>query len=156
MKPIRTLALAGLLVAFPCALAADKAPAQKFDSSKLHGRYTIVKGEKDGKPVPKDHFEGAVVVFTDKKVYGHDKQKKEFFGATYTIDSSRKPWSIEMTSTSPKEGQKASGIIEVRGDTVRICYALPGGMTPTRFSTGEKQHCFELKRVKHGEKKTAR
>ena len=33
------------------------------------------------------------------------------------------------------------------GDTVKICYALPGGETPTEFSTKEKQHCFVLKRT---------
>jgi len=144
---IRLVAFAALLLALPAATADDKA-----DSGKLHGTYTIVSGQRDGKEVAKSHFEKSVITFEKGKVYGHDKDKKEFFGATYTLDTSSKPWKISMTSTSPKKGEKADGVIEADGDTVRICYALPGGKTPTTFKAGEKQHCFTLKRTKKSQK----
>jgi hypothetical protein len=51
-----------------------------------------------------------------------------------------------MVSTSPKAGEKSQGVVEVDGDTVKICYNLPGGKPPASFKAGEKQHCFELRR----------
>jgi uncharacterized protein (TIGR03067 family) len=141
---IRFVAFVALLLAIP-AVSAD-------DSGKLAGTYTIVSGQRDGKEVAKSHFEKSVITFDKGKVFGHDKEKKEFFGATYTLDTSSKPWKISMISTSPKKGQKADGVVEADGDTVRICYALPGGKTPTTFKAGEKQHCFTLKRTKKSEK----
>lgn len=115
-------------------------------SAKLAGTYTIVKGQRDGKDVPEDHFKGSVVTFTEDKIFGHDKNKKEFFGATYKLDKASKPWKIRMTSTAPKKDEKAEGVVQLVGDTLTICYALPGGKTPTTFSAGEKQHCFTLQR----------
>jgi uncharacterized protein (TIGR03067 family) len=149
MKTLSLLGLTALLASFSLAFAQDAVLAEKkFDLDKLQGTYKIVKGEKDGKPVPQDRFEGAIVSFGEKKVWGHDRDRKEFFGATFVIDTSRKPCTIEMVSTSPKKGEKASGIIEMDGDTVRICYALPGGKEPLLFKTSDKQHLFVLKRTK--------
>jgi len=143
--------LMAVLVALP-ALAQDrKADAKrggKFDTAKLKGTYTIVKGERHGKALPESDFKGSVVTFTEDKIYGTDRDKKEFFGATYKLDASRTPVVIHMTSTSPKKGEKADGVIEQDGDTVRICYALPGGMAPTSFKAEEKQQYFVLKRTK--------
>ena len=52
-----------------------------------------------------------------------------------------------MTSTAPKAGEKAAGVIEVDGDVVKLAYNLPGGEAPTDFKTGEKQHLFVLKKT---------
>ena len=139
---VRIAAFAGLLVVTSVVLAEDDRK-----ESKLDGTYTVVSGQRDGKEIPKSHFEKSVIVFEGNKVYGHDKDKKEFFGATYKIDVASKPWKISMESTSPKKGQMAEGVIEVQGDTIRLAYALPGGKTPTTFAAGEKQHLFTLKRV---------
>jgi len=51
-----------------------------------------------------------------------------------------------MTTTAPKKGETTSGIIERDGDSVKICYALPGGKTPTEFKAAENQQYFVLKR----------
>jgi len=53
-----------------------------------------------------------------------------------------------MTNTSPNTAEvKSAGIVEVNGDTVRLCYNLPGGDIPTDFKTKDRQHCFVLKRT---------
>lgn len=133
--------LAGL--AFVAARADEDSP----DASKLRGAYTIVSGEGDGKPLPESDFKGSVVVITKDKIVGTDKDKKEFFACTYTLDTTTKPWVIKMTSTSPKAGERSEGVVEVDGDTAKVCYALPGGKPPAKFRAGEKQHCFVLKRM---------
>src|SRR5262245_60127131 len=111
MLKIRFVSLfAALLLALPVALACAR--EDKKDTTKLDGTYTIVSGERDGKELPKSHYEKSVIVFEKGKIYGHDKDKKEFFGATYVLDTAKKPWKITMVSTSPKKGEKAEGVIE--------------------------------------------
>ena len=119
----------------------------------LVGTYTIVSGERDGKKIPDEEFKGAVIVFTRDKVTGTDKDRKEFYAATYTVDAAAKPMRLTMTSTAPKEGARATAIVEVSGDQLTLCYNLPGGEAPTEFKTKEKQQCFVLKRTKAADEK---
>ena len=119
----------------------------------IEGSYTIVSGERAGKAIPEVEIQGAIVRFGDGKVVGTDKQRKEFFAATYTLDATKKPWKIDMRTVAatkpdarerPKE-MKASGLIKKDGDTLTLIYALPGGEDPTVFKTKEKQQMFVLK-----------
>lgn len=139
-----------ILSIIACGLLASTLPAEekavKLDAKSLEGKYTITKGEHDGKALPPDHFKGSVVTFTKSKIYGTDKNTKEFFSAEYTLDTSSSPAMIKMTGTAPKK-EKSDGIIEMSGDTIRLCYALPGGETPKKFEGGVKQNCFTLKRI---------
>lgn len=122
----------------------EKKDDKKPEATKLEGTYTITSGERDGKPLPEAEFKGAVVTIKGNKMFGTDKDKKEFFAATFTLDTGAKPWKINMVSISPKEGEKAAGVVEATGDTVKICYNLPGGDAPTEFKTKGKQQCFTL------------
>jgi len=117
----------------------------------LEGGYTLVSGEKDGKPIPEERIKGGIVRFTGDKITGTDKDKKEFFAANYTLDTAKKPWVIQMKSTSPKEAD-ATGLVKKEGDTITIIYALPGGEAPKEFKTGAKQHMFVLKNLNKKEK----
>jgi len=146
MHKILPLAFCGLLVF--SARAEEKAAEKsgKLDAKSLAGKYTITKGERDGKALPPSDFKGSVLTITETKIFGTDKDKKEFFSADYTLDTSSTPAMIKMKSTAPKK-DKADGVIERAGDMVRICYALPGGETPKKFETGVKQQCFTLRRI---------
>jgi uncharacterized protein (TIGR03067 family) len=123
----------------------------KKDAAALEGGYTIVSGEKDGKAIPEAEIKGAIVRFTGDKILGTDKDRKEFFSADYTLDTSTTPWKIEMTSTQPKQ-EKSSGLIKKEGDTVTIVYALPGSPAPKEFKTRAGQHLFVLKSASKGDK----
>ena len=173
-KLIGTLAVMGVVAGFVVAEDRKDGGTRPADdkATSLVGTYTVVSGEKDGKPLPKEGFEGAVVKITDKTMVGTDKDKKEFYSASYTLDTSKTPWTITMTTTAHgttarkddkkdkeerKDGDKgekpatetmnASGLVKVDGDTLTIIYALPGGKAPTEFKTGEKQQMFVLKRM---------
>jgi uncharacterized protein (TIGR03067 family) len=141
-KPLGTAALFAALVfcAAPRTGAEDK-PAS------LEGTYTVVGGEENGKPTPPEKVKGSVVRFTKDTITGHDKDKKEFFAAKYTVDTSKKPWAIKMKSTAPKEAE-AVGLVKRDGDTVTLIYALPGAPAPTEFKTGDRQNMFILKAAK--------
>jgi uncharacterized protein (TIGR03067 family) len=136
-----TLGLATLLVAVAQARTDDK----KEGDTKLEGTYTIVSGEKEGKPEPEERIKGTMVRFTADTITVTDKEKKETYVAGYKLDTSRKPWVITMTSQSPVKGEVAKGLIEKDGDTVKLIYAEPGGEAPTDFKTKNKQLMFVMK-----------
>jgi uncharacterized protein (TIGR03067 family) len=138
-------------------LAVSPLPGQEPDKKKadhpLVGTYTIVSGVEDGKKVPASHIDSSLVAITGNTIIGEDKDKNQFFACEYTLDTSKKPWVIHMTSIKPR-GEKSDGLVKKEGDTVTIIYALPGGKTPTEFKAGEKQHLFVLKKTKPVEPKT--
>ncbi len=137
-------ALIGAALAAGVAAADDKAGTA--GSLKLDGGYTLVSGEKDGKAIPEERIKGSIVKFAGSTITGTDKDKKEFFASTYTLDASKSPAVIKMKSTSPKEAE-AVGLVKKEGDTVTIIYALPGSPAPTEFNTKEGQHLFVLKNL---------
>ena len=152
----RALVLVGALAVAAGTAGADDKDAKDKGGAKndLLGTYTIVSGERDGKKIPAEEVRDSVVTFTRDKVLGVDKDRNEFFSATYTLDATAtEPMRIMMTSVKPVAGEKATGLIKVSGDQVTICYNLPGGKAPTDFTAGEKQQCFVLKRIKGRDEK---
>jgi uncharacterized protein (TIGR03067 family) len=136
--------IAGLSV-LPLALLAEE--GRKSGSAGLEGVYRITGGQEDGKAVPKDRIEGAVVTIKGNTISMRDKETKEFYACTFTLATSKKPWSITMIGTSPKKGEMVRGIIEKKDGEVKLCYALPGADIPTSFTTTKKgQHCFTMKK----------
>jgi uncharacterized protein (TIGR03067 family) len=121
---------------------------EKNIAAKLDGTYSIISGEEDGAMVPTSRFEGTVVVFKGNTIVLTDKSGEKTFSATFVIDATARPFKITMTNTTPKaQIKKAMGVIDVNGDTVSLCYNLPGGAVPTQFRTTDNQHCFVMKRI---------
>lgn len=147
---MRKLLSAAALV---CAAAWFVAPAgadDKDGAMRLKGGYTIVSGERDGKPIPAGEIKGTTVRFTEDEIIVADKDDKHIYVAKYTLDPAKKPCVIKMIATAPKSGEEATGLIEKTGDTVKIIYNLPGGKAPDDFKTDEKQQLFVLKNTKKG------
>jgi uncharacterized protein (TIGR03067 family) len=141
---MRTLSLAAVALAAAAVVADDTKPTDV--AAKLEGTYTIVSGEKNGMPIPDGEIAGAVVRFSKDRVTGTDKDTKEFFAASYTLDTATKPIRIKMKTETPKAGTETTGIIELTDTGLRICYALPDGTEPTEFKTKNKQQMFVLKK----------
>ena len=139
---VTTLSMLGLALAVQ---AEDRDP-EKAAAPKLEGKYTIVRGEEMGMAVPAERLQGSLVRFTKDEVVGTDKDRKELFVASYTLDTGTKPWKIRMKSKAPKEVE-TTGLIKKEGDQVVLIYALPGGKEPTEFKTADKQQMFWLKPV---------
>jgi len=159
MHALLATALFGVALALASAdrPSPDKPPVvdEKQVAATLEGGYTIVSGERDGKPIPVDEIKGALVRITGGKIVGTDKDRKEFFAATYTVDATKKPWKIDMKSVAPakaettgggpKEPLTATGLVKKEGETLTLIYALPGGDAPTEFKKKAKQQMFVLK-----------
>jgi uncharacterized protein (TIGR03067 family) len=111
----------------------------------LVGLYTIVRGEEEGVPEPDERVKGSMVRFSEDRVVVVDKENKEIYGAEYKLDPRHSPAQITMTSKlGAGEGQVARGLIEKKGDTVRLVYSLPVGDAPTSFKTKTMQLMFEM------------
>ena len=150
-----SLVMAGIFTVAAVAEADDKKapPGDKPTAPKLEGTYTIETGERDGKEIPAERIKGAIVLFTAEMVVGTDKDKKELFSASYTLDTSKKPYRLTMKSKPIGDPKKdlttmpdTPGLVEIDGDKIRLIYALPGGKAPTEFATKELQHLFVLKK----------
>src|SRR5262249_18517266 len=132
-----------------CLLALGSGRADEEKNGPLEGVYVIVAGEEGGKKAPASHIKGTTVRFTRDTVTVTDKAKKHTYAASYKLDTGKKPWRITMKATlGPDKGKEAKGLVEKKGDTVRLIYALPGGEMPTTFKTKDKQLMFVMKRAK--------
>ncbi|MFO0937634.1 MAG: TIGR03067 domain-containing protein [Gemmataceae bacterium] len=128
-------------------------PAQKptpdqlvDDPAKIEGNFVATAGERDGKPLTEDQVKGVTFQFSVDKLSILDRTGKVIHKCTHTIDTTAKPWKINMkTEESAANGKTVVGLIEHTGDTIRIIYPLSGGETPTEFKTREKQEMYELK-----------
>lgn len=138
--------ITAVLIGVP-SLGAAQPAAGKTAAAALMGSYTIVAGEKDGQKLPAERVRGSSVRIAEDVITTFDNDQKETYAASYTLDTSREPWRITMTSTrAPIKGEVAQGLIKQDGDTVRLIYAVRGGTTPTDFTTDDKQLLFTLKK----------
>jgi uncharacterized protein (TIGR03067 family) len=125
--------VAGCLV-----VGAGGAPdAVKKDMALLQGEWSLVSGEIDAQPMPEEFVKTATRVAkgdeTIVMVGG-----KIFMKATYTIDPTKTPKTIDYTMTDgPTKGKTQLGIYELAGDTVKFCFGSPGKDRPTDFTTKE-------------------
>jgi len=149
MKRLAAMTACATLVAWVAVQPARPGePAKGGKGKDLVGTYKIVADERDGKKTPEEHFKGATVRITEDTITATDKDKKDLYATKYQLDTSKTPWQITMTSILPVKGEVSKGLIKREGDTVTLVYALPGGQTPTTFSTKEKQNMVTLDRVK--------
>lgn len=133
-------------------------------SAKLIGTYRILSGERNGKKIDADKLADVTVKIDEKIITTFDKDKKEFYAATYELDTQEKPWKILLTATivpaagkgakADGNGSKAEGLIEISGETVKLIYSLPEGKAPTEFKTGDKQQMFVLMKTEKQQERT--
>ncbi len=123
----------------------EEKPTSGKNELNLVGTYHIVSAERDGQPVPSNHFRGDRVQITRDKITTLDKDRKEILIVAYEIDSSTKPCKITTVTELPIKDMKTSGLVEKDGDMVRLICAMPGGQDPTTFKTENKQQMFVLK-----------
>jgi uncharacterized protein (TIGR03067 family) len=141
------LTAVGLLTVRLAATADDPA---RDDAKRFLGRWQIVDGEDDGRRETPERIKDTFVDVTPDQISVTDRDQKKTWVTTYKLDPSQSPRTIAMTVTQGEwKGKTAHGIYRFDGDTLRICYALPGQPAPAEFTTkpGSKQLVFVLKRA---------
>ncbi len=131
--------------------AADKDKEEaKFDSAKLVGTWTYVSAEEDGKKKTADDFKKASVEITKDTIML--KGEDATYVIKYTLDTKKDPVQVamEITKGPQGEGAKSAGIIELKGDELKLCYNPMSEEAPKEFGAkaDSKLHFFVLKRKK--------
>lgn len=142
MKLFGTL-IACAIVAAP-ALAADK----DFDASKLEGKWKFTEGWKFGAKSTPESLAGEVTITKDTiTIKGGDMTHV----MAYKIDAKATPVAITLTGKEgPSKDFVSEGIIEIKGDEVKLCYAMPKEERPTKFESPKDSKIlyFTLKKAK--------
>ena len=114
------------------------------------GKWAYVSGEKDGKKVEADALKSQSVTITKEAITL--KGDAGTFVMSYEIDEKKSPMTVKLKITESPfgAGAKAAGIIELKGDDLKFCYAPESDDAPKGFEAkeGSKHHNFVLKRSK--------
>jgi len=145
MKTIAAFALGLGLVA--CGGVRAFEPAKEGDPPKLDGKYTLTGGKKDGKEISDESKKGEYTITADKiTIKGQDAS----FVMGYKLDAKTTPVSIDMEILEGIEGtkgSKAEGIVELKGEVLKLAYSIEKGKRPKNFD-GKEGFMFEFKKAK--------
>ena len=66
--------------------------------------------------------------------------------ASFTLDATQQPKTLDMTpTTGPDKGKAILGIYQLDGDTLKICAAKPETARPKEFKEGKEAVLLEVK-----------
>ena len=127
-----------------CLGLSARAADEKID---LSGKYTVVSGKKNGAAIDdrakKAKYTATADTFT---IAGGDKK----FVFSYKLKPGTSPVEIDMAVAEGPDGTKgtlAVGIIEQKGDTLKLAYSLDKEKRPKDFD-GAAGYLIELKKEK--------
>ena len=132
MRPVASLMVVLILIG-----AGGAQDAAKKEMSQLEGEWSMVSGQANGQEMPQE------LVKTGKRLAKNGETTisvggQVYFKAKFSIDPTKKPKAIDYTMTEgPTKGKTHLGIYELDGDTIRFCFAAPGGDRPSDFTAKE-------------------
>jgi uncharacterized protein (TIGR03067 family) len=101
----------------------------------MEGTWTCESATVDGKPLPEATVKLLRLTLT-KDRYKTEKGTEVLFDSEYILDASQAPAHIDIVGTAGAlKGRKAQGIYAIAGDTLKICYTMPGKERPTAFES---------------------
>jgi len=132
---IRTIFLMGLVATAILPIRAEDNEAVKKDMARLQGEWQMVSGSADGRQMP-DEMRKQMKRVCQGDVTTTTMAGRIFFKATFVIDPSNKPKTIDYQMTEgPTKDQKQLGIYEISGDTFKACFGKPGAGRPADFTS---------------------
>jgi len=128
------------------------APAPKEapkESPKIEGEWTVESFDGNGDKGPDA---GSILFrFAEGKVSIKEGKREKAEEASYTLDLKKKPATIDIRPENRGgKGEVVLGILEISGDTMKICFTKEGGERPTMFKGDAEKRIvmLTLKRVK--------
>ncbi len=106
------------------------------DSEMLAGVWLCTSATNDGRAMPEEIARELRLTLTPEGGYKTERAGQVLFDSSYSIDAGRTPKQIDMIGTEGDlRGKSAQGIYSLGGDTLTICYTMPGRVRPTAFES---------------------
>lgn len=143
-----------LLVVLSASLtvAAEDAKKDKKDLDLMQGTWQVVASESGIGKAPKEALEQANLRLTIKgNKFVYKSGDKTLLEGTIEINPAKKPKTLDAKGTDPQGKEVATtGIYELDGDTMRVCFVIKGEKRPEVFASkpGSKVAIIEYKRLK--------
>src|SRR5262245_299314 len=141
-----------LIVACPLVMGVRGAdePEPKTELASLAGKWVIVGKEFMGKKATKEELKklkGEMVIKGRTMTqWGEEGGKKEVVSeATFTLNPKAKPKALDLTYTGGAlKGERVEAIYELKGDTLRVCYAMKDEKRPAELAGKRDGKAFLL------------
>ncbi|HEV3443941.1 MAG TPA: TIGR03067 domain-containing protein [Gemmataceae bacterium] len=113
---------------------AAKEDESKKDQETIQGDWAQQSMVVDGAKVPDDEAQALFRSMKDDK-YTIYQFKKVIGKGTFKLDASRKPKTIDATTTAGGRSLTLLGVYELDGDTLKLCFAPPAKPRPSDFTS---------------------
>lgn len=111
-------------------------------NGELRGVWQATKVTVSGQSIPAAELGSIRLTLTGTR-FTTRRGEETLFDSSYTADSTTSPMEIEMVGSGGDfEGQAALGIYELAGETLRICYSMPGFGRPREFASAPGSGAF--------------
>lgn len=112
------------------------------DAKNLVGTWSCVSAVVDGKPLADETAKQLVLTLTADR-YKTVRGEQVLFDSTYSVDASKNPAQIDMIGTEGElKGKSAPGILKLDGDSLTMCYTMPGKDRPAAFESQPQSGVF--------------
>jgi uncharacterized protein (TIGR03067 family) len=111
-------------------------------AAKMTGNWLCVSATINGKPLSESAVKKLRLAITETR-YKTERGDEVLFDSTYRLDATKTPVQINMVGTEGDLiGKEAQGIIAVEGDTLKICYTMPGKLRPVSFASATNSEAY--------------
>jgi uncharacterized protein (TIGR03067 family) len=118
-------------------------------AQQLEGVWQAISAVVSGQEIPAGEVNTIRLTLTTTR-FTTQRGGETLFDSSYTADPTATPMQIEMIGTGGDfEGKPALGIYAFEGETLQLCYKMPGFVRPTDFTSAAGSGAFliTLKRV---------
>ena len=127
-------------------VAASAAAAEKQTdanvASQVVGTWSCAAATINGKPLTETTVKKLHLTMTDTR-YQTQRNEEVLFDSTYRLDTTKSPAHISLVGTEGDlAGKEAQGIIAMEGDTLKICYTMPGKPRPVTFTSPTNSEAY--------------
>jgi uncharacterized protein (TIGR03067 family) len=123
----------------------------KTAMDKLEGNWICISAVVNGKPLVESTVQLLRLTLTPER-YTTRRGSEVLFDSTYMTEPAGNPKQIDMVGTEGElTGKKAQGIYSLTGDTLTICYTMPGKPRPAAFESAPSSEAYLVswKRERH-------
>jgi uncharacterized protein (TIGR03067 family) len=111
-------------------------------TSRMTGTWSCASATINGKPLSETAVQKLHLTMTDTR-YKTERKEEVLFDSTYRLDTTKTPAHINMVGTEGDLiGKEAQGIIAAEGDTLKICYTMPGQPRPIAFASATNSEAY--------------